>query len=175
VTGTIAEPTFDQRGTRWPDVARLAGTLVHRLLERGVVGVDESDTELFARIGSVVTPGERDRDGCENAMREAAHAMRAMLGRPAVTTLLHASEQWHELPFSLRRGQTVFHGSIDSIVATPDGIVVVEFKTGRRAVEHEAQVELYVEAAQELFPGRPVRGVIIYPDEDVWLASTAAS
>jgi hypothetical protein len=47
--------------------------------------------------------------------------------------------------------------------AAPAEVSVVEFKTGRRRPEHQAQLDVYVDAARELFPGVSVSGVLVYP------------
>jgi hypothetical protein len=59
---------------------------------------------------------------------------------------------------------TVLRGRIDLLVVRDDGgVIVVEFKTGRRRPEHERQLAIYVQAARALYPGRPVDGCLVYP------------
>jgi hypothetical protein len=41
-------------------------------------------------------------------------------------------------------------------------VTVLEFKTGRRRLEHAAQADLYRSAAQSLFPGRRVVTQLLY-------------
>jgi RecB family endonuclease NucS len=70
------------------------------------------------------------------------------------------------VPFSLRLedSTTVVRGAIDC-VAFPSSseAVVFEIKTGRPAAWHRAQLELYVAAARQLFPGVTVTGRVVYP------------
>ena len=87
--------------------------------------------------------------------------------RPEVARLLSSGERIHELPFSyVAPGQPgrVLRGTIDCLVRQPDGsIVVIEFKTGAPSPAHTAQLDLYVGAARDIFPGAPVSGVVVYP------------
>jgi ATP-dependent exoDNAse (exonuclease V) beta subunit len=89
-----------------------------------------------------------------------------------VARLLFAGERLHEMPFALRRQGEIVRGTIDTLVRRDEGVTVVEIKTGRRAPEHERQLALYVEAAAALFPA-PTRvdGVLVYPDDELWMSS----
>ena len=78
-------------------------------------------------------------------------------------------ERWHEVPFTLADEDGLVEGTIDSLVRDDSGLVVVEFKTGRPSALHQAQLATYLRAARGLEPGTPVRGVLLYPDQDVWI------
>ena len=70
----------------------------------------------------------------------------------------------HEVPFTMRQGEGWVRGTIDCLLRDDRGTVtVLEFKTGRRRREHEAQVELYRRAAEEIFPGHRVDARLVYP------------
>ena len=71
----------------------------------------------------------------------------------------------------------IVRGTIDSLVVFEDRVVVVDYKTGTPGTAgapgtagtastgshaHRLQVELYLEAARELFPDRPVEGLVFY-------------
>ena len=90
-----------------------------------------------------------------------------MRSQPEVAELLESGERLHELPFSfLAPGQPgrVLRGTIDCLVRRPDGsIVVIEFKTGAPSPSHQAQLDIYVQAARALFPGATVSGQVVYP------------
>jgi ATP-dependent exoDNAse (exonuclease V) beta subunit len=58
----------------------------------------------------------------------------------------------------------IVRGVIDSLVETSDGVTVVELKTGRARPQHQAQLDLYVAAAKLLYPGRTIRGMVVYPE-----------
>ena len=58
----------------------------------------------------------------------------------------------------------LLRGTIDCLVQDAAGVVtVIEIKTGRARPEHQAQLDLYLEAARSLYPGRPVRGLLLHP------------
>jgi len=59
-------------------------------------------------------------------------------------------------------------GTIDCLVRDEEGLVVAELKTGRPSPWHRSQLATYLEAARQLAPGEAVRGVLIYPDREVW-------
>jgi RecB family exonuclease len=60
----------------------------------------------------------------------------------------------------------IVRGSIDCLVRHPDGsLVVIEFKTGRRRAEHQAQLDLYLAAVRGMFASSAVRGLLVYPPE----------
>ena len=137
----------------------LVGTLVHRLFQ---------SPSTPAR--TLLRPEERALvDDADDLVRRAVAMWEAMRCRPDVAALLGSGTVLHEVPFSLALGRggadapSVLRGAIDCIVVRPDGsVAVVEFKTGRRRPVHEAQLDLYVEAARALFPGAPVEGVLCY-------------
>ena len=90
-----------------------------------------------------------------------------MKGQPAVAEWLESGERMYELPFSwMPPGQPgrVLRGTIDCLVRRPDGsIVIVEFKTGLPSTSHHDQLDIYLQAAQSLFPGVAVTGRVVYP------------
>jgi len=79
----------------------------------------------------------------------------------------YASEdQWLDVPFTMRVGESVYRGTIDCLVQTAPGtIAVLEFKTGSRCPEHAAQLDFYREAAARLFPGMAIEARLVYPTE----------
>jgi len=57
----------------------------------------------------------------------------------------------------------IVRGAIDCLVLQPDGqVTVLEFKTGAERPEHRLQLDLYVQAARALLPGRRVEGLLVY-------------
>jgi ATP-dependent exoDNAse (exonuclease V) beta subunit len=106
---------------------------------------------------------------------EAVACFRSALERPSVSALLSGGARLHEVPFSMRRGATVVHGTIDTLVRLDNRVVVVEFKTGAPAPAHRRQLDAYLDAARSLFSGCAVAGVLVYPDQDVWIAPSDLS
>jgi ATP-dependent exoDNAse (exonuclease V) beta subunit len=43
-------------------------------------------------------------------------------------------------------------------------VTVVEIKTGSVRPEHERQLDLYRAAAERLYPGRTIHGVLVYAE-----------
>ena len=153
------------------EAARLVGTLVHRLFEHPAGPVTADHDLLAHRLRSLLHPRERagvaDMDA---VVGEAIARFDAVCRRPVVTAVLMSGERMHEVPFALRRRGELVHGTIDTLVRRDGVLTVVEVKTGRRAPAHERQLALYVEAARALFPPPDrVEGVLVYPDDEVWL------
>ena len=143
---------------------RLVGSLVHRLLQREGLAIDVSDDWVAERLGSLVRVEESiavaDRDA---VIRRATSAYRAFTTHQELRALYLSGTAFHEVPFSLSVNDRIVRGTIDCLVERPDGeLAVLEFKTGRRRPEHEAQTALYQQAAAALFPGRRVVTQLLY-------------
>jgi ATP-dependent exoDNAse (exonuclease V) beta subunit len=86
----------------------------------------------------------------------------AMLSQPGLQAILASGAPIFEVPFSVRHADgSIVRGSIDCLVMG-DRVIVVEFKTGLQQPEHQAQLDLYVEAVEALLPGRKVEGRLVY-------------
>ncbi len=161
----------------------LVGTLVHRLLQLSpdlAVSAEHAPAGCSRRT-PVADPGKLARsllrseeralaDDVDDVVNRAVSTWKSMRGRSDVAALLGSGTVLHEVPFSLLvrpagfDAPTVLRGAIDCVVVRPDGsIAVVEFKTGRRRPIHQAQLDLYLEAARALFPDVPVEGCLFYP------------
>jgi ATP-dependent helicase/nuclease subunit A len=93
----------------------------------------------------------------------------AILADPAYAELF-GPDSLGEAPIAaaLPDGQ-VIAGTVDRLLVTPDGISVIDFKTGRVAgsanevpAYHRAQMEAYVEALRVIFPNRTIRAALLY-------------
>jgi ATP-dependent helicase/nuclease subunit A len=135
-----------------------AGALVHRALE---AGTDDLEALL------------RDEERAEIAdlpllLTNARAALTNIRAHPEVVEIFGegASIAWrrHEVPFSWRSPEgTIVRGTFDCLVERQTGAIdVLEFKTGLPTSDHQRQLEIYVAAAQALFPQRVVRGRLIY-------------
>ena len=172
VTGLGVDESAATRVERFvPAADRLLGTLVHRMLQRVPAGslaaaLDRSnDAELARDARTLLLDDELAAvDDLDAAIADAVATYRAIAGRTETQQLLGAGERLHEVPFSFHRGGQLLRGTIDCLVLAPDGsVTVVEFKTGRKRASHQAQLDVYVEAARELFPDAAVSGVLLYP------------
>jgi hypothetical protein len=149
---------------------RLLGTLVHRMLQRGIDA--RSDVEALATTARTLALEEElaEVEDADSTVREAAATFKVLATRDDVRQLLASGERLHEMPVSFRRDGRMLRGTIDCLILRPDPtggpngeVVVVEFKTGRKRIEHQLQLDAYVDAARDLFPGALVSGVLLYP------------
>jgi ATP-dependent helicase/nuclease subunit A len=175
VASMIAEPAVGEMGlrdaglqTRTADESdRLVGSLVHRLLQREGLAVDVNDEWIAERLSTLVRVEESiaiaDRD---DVIRRAAAAYRAFSTHQELRAVYLSGSAFHEVPFSLSADDRIVRGTIDCLIQKPDGeIAVLEFKTGRRRAEHEAQTALYQRAAASLFPGSRVITQLLYASD----------
>jgi ATP-dependent helicase/nuclease subunit A len=143
----------------------LVGTLVHRLLQRlGVSGAADVETvEAAARRAVRPTDNLTDAD-LRAVVGRAARLYQRARQHPQVVAIYGCSEVWHEVPFSTTTdGGRLVRGTIDCIAGTAgEQMTVLEFKTGRPRAWHDAQLRLYQEAVERLFPGRQVRAELVY-------------
>ena len=153
----------------------LSGTLVHRLLQ--FLDRDITDREEIKRRALGLLRGDEKAgvDNCDALVNRAAEDYLAILEQADVMSRMDA-DCLFELPFSLRLepraddpvpptigAPVIVRGTIDCLVRTSDGcLTVLEFKTGGRQPEHQAQLDLYLMAARELFPGMVVDGALVY-------------
>jgi ATP-dependent exoDNAse (exonuclease V) beta subunit len=170
VTEWVAEPA-DAGGSYRPTSKGItAGVLVHRLLQSGHENLPGDANAQLAFARTLLRPAECvGVDGLDLVIVEAVKAWRSLSTRAEVSTLLASGRTLHEVPFSLvtrhHTGIVLLRGTIDCVVQKDDGsVVIVEFKTGRRAPWHQRQLDLYVQAVAALFPGAPVGGRLIYAD-----------
>jgi ATP-dependent helicase/nuclease subunit A len=143
----------------------LLGSLVHRLFQRKV---DPKKAPVVrAAVEQLLRADERAAIELDEVVPQAAEMYAAMRARADVSDLLASGECHYEVPFSLRHldldGPSIVRGQIDCVVVPDSGPVsVVEFKTGQRRPEHEAQLALYVQAAAAVWPGRKIEGRLFY-------------
>ncbi len=61
-----------------------------------------------------------------------------------------------------------YSGRLDQLVATGEGVLIVDFKLGEKPIHpaqaHVAQLALYRLALQPLYPGLPIRAALVYLD-----------
>jgi len=146
---------------------RLVGTLVHRMLQREGLAGEATDAWIAQRVASLIRVDESitvaDR---ETIVTRAAAAYRAFSAHADLRSLYGSGDVFHEVPFSLAMEERVVRGTIDCLVHVEGGpVTVIEFKTGRPRPEHQAQADLYRQAAQILFPGTEVVTRLVYSGE----------
>jgi ATP-dependent helicase/nuclease subunit A len=148
--------------------ARIVGALVHRLLERQPVALDEN--QLLEIAAGLLRADERlQQDETSEVIETAVGRYLALVARQDVRALFSEGRRWHEVPVTLTAGAVRTRGSIDTLILSdsPAGprARVLEFKTGTPAAWHQTQLDHYVAAASALLPGRVVEGILIYANE----------
>ena len=61
--------------------------------------------------------------------RDVAALARSALGTPIVRSVVAGAEHWRELFVAAPIGDRVLEGYVDLLVRTPDGLVIVDYKT----------------------------------------------
>ncbi|HSX54782.1 MAG TPA: 3'-5' exonuclease, partial [Sphingomonas sp.] len=141
------------------------GRLIHALLERLPAVVPDRRAEAAERwlagAGGVADPAMRG---------ELAVAALGVLADPRFAALF-GPDALAEAPIAavVADGHVV-SGTADRLLVTDDHVLVVDFKTGRRAPErldavppyHVRQMAAYVAALEVVFPGRRVEAGLLY-------------
>jgi len=158
-----------------PGVAALAGTLVHRVLER-LLG-EAPDQRTLERARAIATeewPAHQaepdvtalglDGDGTRQYKWRVWQAVTGLwqLEDPAAVEVLAT-----ECRLDVRLGEVPFLGVLDRVDATDGGVVVTDYKSGRPpAAAHTAdkldQVLLYAAAWRETSGARAARARLLY-------------
>ena len=152
---------------------RQVGGLVHallRLFEARVVDVEQLE-QVARQLPMRETGGGSGAD--QVVIARATQLYEELASRDEMRAMEGQKRLW-EVPFSLhssaRDGTStdaeavVVRGTIDCLARDPQGrVTVFEFKTGRPRPEHQRQLDLYLAAARAMFPGAPVEGRLVYP------------
>ena len=123
-----------------PTRARRLGTEVHRMIEERSRGMAAFPDEDELDEPGEVTDG-RVREDLLAHWEASGYGSRAL-------AVLPSGEPMVELPFTLKRDGRFVRGRIDAVYEAPNGVEIVDFKTGRRFEvddEHD-QLALYAEA-----------------------------
>lgn len=147
---------------------RAAGVLAHRLFQYAR-DLDQTAVRAWANAWldgeAHAAPSNRAR-----VVARALQAHEMLVAHEQLRALLARGDAVFEVPFSLHlgapepgAGPSWLRGTIDCLVDEAGGVVtVVEIKTGAARPEHQMQLDLYVSAARALYPGRDVRGLLLY-------------
>jgi ATP-dependent helicase/nuclease subunit A len=162
----LLAPALEEMPRGGSDSDRLAGTLVHRLIERAGLDTVVDAAWILGQLPSLLRPAELvDIHQPPAVAARAASLYTAVCAMPEVRAACARGERLHEVPFSMATADGVLRGTIDCLIHASDGsVIVLEFKTGRPRPEHRMQVDLYVSAAAGLFPGARVESLLVYPD-----------
>jgi hypothetical protein len=151
-----------------PASDRLVGTIVHRLLQR-VGFTDLTSLDIREAASRVVRQHDIDESDDVDAILDAAvAAYAAICARPDVRVLYAAGRPIHEVPFTMKIDGQVVRGTVDCLVETAPGrFTLLEFKTGQPRPEHEAQVNVYLQAMKGTFPGAAIDAKLVYPEKNI--------
>ena len=140
------------------------GTLLHALFER-LPGIAPPDRAAVAERWLLGSAGVDDP---VYARQLAADACR-VIADPRFSAIF-SPEALAEAPIAAVVDGDVIAGTVDRLLVTEDRILVVDFKTGRRAptdldaapLHHIRQMAAYAAALGVIFPGRPVEAALLY-------------
>jgi ATP-dependent helicase/nuclease subunit A len=146
----------------------MVGILVHRLLQRAGFSPDAADEELGQLATTILRATQStELSDWHDVTRDAIARYRQLASQEDLREIYRAGQPYHEVPFTMQVDGQVVRGSMDCLIASPDRITVVEFKTGRPRAEHQAQAAVYKAAAEALFPGILVDSRLVYTSESV--------
>jgi ATP-dependent helicase/nuclease subunit A len=148
-----------------PTAGRFVGTLVHRLLQRIGFRDAESDAHSIMDIAmSLVRSDEVDHPGdMQHTVDAAVAAYESLCSRVDVRGLYRSGRALHEVPFTTSIDGRIVRGTFDCVIETgPGAFTLLEFKTGRERREDHRQVELYLRAFRQLFPGASIDALVVY-------------
>ena len=131
------------------------GDLVHEVLS--ALGVYADTTSLAAAL----------RSSASALLREGhVEDLAVFLATPAAARFFVGDFMAHrEIDVAGRVDGRMTIRRLDRLVITPDEVWVIDFKTGREHPDsHHQQVAGYVNLVRPLFPGKPVRGALMYTD-----------
>ena len=166
IAAALPAPAFDQPATAHD--GRELGIACHRFLELADLTGLKSAAEVQAQVDELAAAGRLAPE--QAALVPVADV--AWLAGTDVGGLLgqHADGVRREVPFvyALPLGElgvhTIIRGVIDCLADTPEGLLIVDYKTDRvrdeqelqaRVAGYHVQLQLYAQAAQAIF-GRPV-------------------
>jgi len=145
----------------------IEGRLAHALIEM------LPDVRPEARADAALAYLDRWRDELAEPARAALAAkVLAALDAPELAPLFGLGSRGEVPLMGLlpRRGRPdlSYSGRLDRLVATSDGVSIVDFKLGakpdRPAAAHVAQLALYRAALRPLYPGLAIRAALVYLD-----------
>jgi ATP-dependent helicase/nuclease subunit A len=151
----------------------LRGLVIHRLLQ---LSVGENPPEPDATILLRKVADEFCMRQSDNRLLEWWQEVSAVIDNTSLDWLTRPDADhraFNEVPIAYRRHNQTVYGVIDRIVAGPEHVTVVDYKTHRlddtsveQLVSHYApQLELYREGVQRLWPDHSTRACLLLTHE----------
>ena len=109
-------------------------------------------------------------EGVIGLERDVAALARSALGTPIVRSVVDGAEHWRELFVAAPIGDRVLEGYVDLLVRTPDGLVIVDYKTDQwsgpvqsaeRVARYRLQVAAYGAALATALDEDIVGGILV--------------
>ncbi|MCC2976203.1 double-strand break repair helicase AddA [Sphingomonas sp. PL-96] len=140
------------------------GRLLHQMFER-LPGLPPAER---AAAGERWLAGAAQVEDAAERRRIVRDAL-AILEEPRFASLF-GPDALAEAPIAATIGGTVVSGTVDRLLIEDDRVLVVDFKTGRRAPENAAeaptyhlrQMAAYAAALAVIFPGRRIEAALLY-------------
>ena len=109
-------------------------------------------------------------EGIFGSEQHVAKLARSALAAPVVQAVAAGAEHWRELFVVADLGGTVLEGYVDLLVRTPDGLLIVDYKTDRfgtgdrtdRLARYRFQLAAYGVALSRLLDEPIVGGVLVH-------------
>lgn len=141
------------------------GDLIHRLLER------LPDVPLEDRPAIAEHLLSRERDLSEDQRAEMIESALTVLAHPLFAPVFGAGSRPEVALTGQVDGVTV-SGRMDRLVVTPEGVLVVDYKTNRPAPSrienadpaYVLQLAVYVSILRQMYPDRPVEAALVWTD-----------
>jgi ATP-dependent helicase/nuclease subunit A len=164
-----------------PSLALARGTAIHRLLQLLPTmpenGRDSALQRYLDHVGKDWPDGERQR---------AAESVAAILEDSSFASVFASGSRAEVSVMGTLRAdgrEWSVSGKIDRLAVTGDGVLIVDYKTGRSIPRdtaqipqnHVAQLAIYRALLQPVYPGRPVRAALLFTEAPILFELPAAS
>jgi ATP-dependent helicase/nuclease subunit A len=160
---SVLSPATESIGREHAGSGRLVGTLVHRLLQR--LGIEVRDADAVRAVAlRLIRPEELDDpDEAVRIAEAAVDAYQSACARDDVRALYEAGRALHEVPFTMSLNGRIVRGTVDCLIESASGVfTLLEFKSGRERPEHRQQVQMYLQALRQVFPGAVMDAWVVY-------------
>ncbi len=152
--------------------AIIFGEVMHKILERIARG------ELPGQLEAILKEAARlfrlmgiPRDEIKTYQKEVLQHWENMTKKELAEIILPQSNSFAELPFIYSSDNIIYQGRIDRVIIKGDEVLVYDYKTYPINEEeipflldfyHQSQMAIYLKAVSEIFPGKKVKGYLIF-------------
>jgi len=149
---------------------KLRGTVIHRMLDRLTSPHQSAPADRGVLLDELAREFGRDADDAEFAAwwTEACTVVDAPEWRGFFDPRCYRSA-YNEVPLNYVADGRPVHGIVDRLVVRDEDIVVIDYKThsgifdsAQLADRYAGQLRFYAEGVARLWPGRPVRSLLLF-------------